>query len=847
VVGNVVDIRRLRYIIRTLIPGTAFLVTGLCFVHAASSTQAIQGEVLDEKNLPIPAALCTLTGRLLPTEGLTSATDHKGQFQFQGLQPSEYVLICAAPGHEPLKSTLKVADTPPPFIQLVLPPEVVIHQSVEVNGEAGPLSLEQAGLSGQLSALELISLPLVEQKFKAALPLIPGVVRTPDGKINIKGLPENQGLLLVNSAETADPVTGSFSIDVPMIAIDSMQVYKDAYNAQYGGFTGGLATIHTRPPSDRWQFEVQDVTPNPRIKSGTLVGIADFNPSLFVTGPLLRNRLHFSEAFAYDLDKQPVRGVPWPHNEIKVQDFHSFTALQYVFSPRHMVTVTANVFPLRRQFANINSLVPQTASSDYRQTGFSLSVTDQYMTLGGGIFTTLFQSSKFDSNGRGQGPLDMLVTPNGWGGNFFNTYQRDSEQEEILETYKLPKHKWLGDHEFTFGGSILRRSYAGSSNSRPVLVLRPDGTVTEKIDFLGPGSLSARDIEGVLFATDHWVPSASLSVDLGLRYSGHTLGNQANIAPRLGVAYSPGHRGKTVLRGGLGLFYDHSPLLGGNFPMNPKRVVSFFDEKGNLLGPPVVYQNAYGHLNAQGALTASFNHPGTVPYNWTWSLEANRELHPRVMLRLNYLSSRSYGQFILNPVEDLAAGPALLLANQGNARYHEFETTLHFRLTEVDQWNVSYVNSRARGDLNSLSQIYVPFEQPVIRPNAYANLPSDTPHRLVSWGQFKTHVWGIIASPVIDYHSGLPYAIIDVRQNYVGKPNTRRFPHFFSLDQKLSKEFRLPFPWLKHHVMRGALTIINLTNHINPRDVFNNVSSPYFGQFAGKQHRSLDTSLAILY
>jgi len=117
----------------------------------------------------------------------------------------------------------------------------------------------------------------------------------------------------------------------------------------------------------------------------------------------------------------------------------------------------------------------------------------------------------------------------------------------------------------------------------------------------------------------------------------------------------------------------------------------------------------------------------------------------------------------------------------------------------------------------------------------------------VSWGRFKTHVWGITANPVIDYHSGLPYALVDVRQDYVGQPNTRRFPRFFSLDLKLSKEFRLPLPWLKNHLMRGALTIFNVTDHTNPRDVFNNISSPFFGHFAGNQHRFLDTSLDVIY
>ena len=198
----------------------------LCFARALPSTQTIRGEVTDEKNTPIPAALCTLTSRLLPTEGLTSSTDHKGQFEFQGLQPAEYSLVCAAAGHEPLKRVLEITDAPPAEVQMVLPPEVVLHQSVEVRETATTLSTEQSAPSAKLGAAQFENLPLVEQKFRAALPYLPGVIRTPDGKINIGGIPDSQGQLLVNSAKTSDPVTGSQAIDIPVVAIDSLQVYK---------------------------------------------------------------------------------------------------------------------------------------------------------------------------------------------------------------------------------------------------------------------------------------------------------------------------------------------------------------------------------------------------------------------------------------------------------------------------------------------------------------------------------------------------------------------------------------------------------------------------------------------
>jgi hypothetical protein len=141
----------------------------------------------------------------------------------------------------------------------------------------------------------------------------------------------------------------------------------------------------------------------------------------------------------------------------------------------------------------------------------------------------------------------------------------------------------------------------------------------------------------------------------------------------------------------------------------------------------------------------------------------------------------------------------------------------------------------------------VPFEEPVIRPNFFASLPSNVPDRFVTWGRFNIP-WKIVASPVLDLHSGFPYSNLDERQHYVGYPDSLLFPTFVSLDLEMYKEFRIRFiPWVRNHTLRGILRIYNVTNHQNPRDVYNNITSPYFGHFAGFQHRFPDTALNFLY
>ncbi len=81
-----------------------------------------------------------------------------------------------------------------------------------------------------------------------------------------------------------------------------------------------------------------------------------------------------------------------------------------------------HLFPTRQQFADIDSLIPQSASSDYGQRGFSVGINDRRVFASGGLLNSSSRATQFASYGHGQGIADMLITPDGWGGNFFNRY-----------------------------------------------------------------------------------------------------------------------------------------------------------------------------------------------------------------------------------------------------------------------------------------------------------------------------------------------------------------------------------------------------------------------------------------
>src|SRR5260370_28849689 len=230
-----------------------------------------------------------------------------------------------------------------------------------------------------------------------------------------------------------------------------------------------------------------------RGKNDNLVGLENWTPRFEFGGTLIKNKLNFSEEVTYEIRKQPVRGLSFPVNEIKTRSFTSLTNVQVILSPRHVLNFNVNVFPMELDFANINALIAQSASTSYGRSGVSAGFSDSYQFNSGAVLNTLVRYTRFDSNARGQGPTDMEISPEGWGGNYFNSCNRSANQLEALPAYQLSPKSWHGGHEVRFGADILYRNYDGTNISHPIELLAQDGSVAERIDFQCAGLLSATD------------------------------------------------------------------------------------------------------------------------------------------------------------------------------------------------------------------------------------------------------------------------------------------------------------------------------------------------------------------
>jgi hypothetical protein len=221
---------------------------------------------------------------------------------------------------------------------------------------------------------------------------------------------------------------------------------------------------------------------------------------------------------------------------------------------------------------------------------------------------------------------------------------------------------------------------------------------------------------------------------------------------------------------------------------------------------------------------------------------------------MGYYETHTDDLFLVNPilpaVGTITPNGLLALENTGTAHYRQAQATARYSPSEKGEINVSYSWSRARGDLNTLSDTFIPFQIPVIRSNVYGVQPSDIPNRLLVWGFVHLPFWSLVFSPVADLHSGFPYSEYDTFQDYVGVPNSFRFPTYFSLDVKLYRDFPIHIPFKerpkgKVRKIRVGVYSLDVTNRQNPHDVFSTVGAPLFGQFDGFQRRFTGLALSL--
>jgi hypothetical protein len=798
--------------------------------------------VLDSSQASVPAA--KVEAKLGNAAGVTRSTDETGHALFPALAPGRYTIVVTREGFAPASATeVQVNAGATATVAVTLAPAAAARQSVEVRESA--TAVEQTSVaSTSVAGEETKALPTRPATVSDALPLIPGVARSPTGGLQLSGSGENRGALVVNSADVTDPATGQFGLTVPIDSVQNLNFYQTSFLAEYGRFTAGLVSVETRRGSDKWKWELNDPLPEFNIRSWHLRGLRTATPRVNFEGPLIEGKLYFSEGFEYEVRKTPVFTLPFPFNQKKQEGLNSFSQLDWVVSDKHLLTLTLHYAPQHLNFVNLNYFNPEPTTPDARTHNYTATISDK-LTIGGGLWENTLSATKFDATVWSQGAQPLLIEPQGDSGNYFASQGRDAERYSWLSAYTFAPRSLWGTHTFKLGAYLAGAYDDGSVNEQPIEIRGATGLLLERIAFTGGLPFTNADTEFNLYAQDHWIVNPHLAFDIGLRSESQEISDSLRLAPRAGVSWSPFTHWGTVVRAGVGVFYDHVPLGVYSFDHYPDRVVSFFDPSGNLIGSPITYINALGEVINRSKFIYSEEQPGNFsPASTTGTLQIEQPVTRYVRLRAGYMQIVSSGLVILDSTlpDPTTHTARTLLSGSGTSRYRQVEITARVRAGENRQLMFSYVRSRATGDLNDFEGYIGSFPNAIIHPNQVATAPTDLPNRFLAWGSLHLPR-GFGLAPVMEYRDGFPYAVVNSLQRYVGIPNTTRYPNFLSLDARVWKDIRIN----PKYSVRFAVSGFNLTNHFNPEAVHFNTADPLYGQFFGDRHRHFTLDFDFLF
>ncbi|MGB8060264.1 MAG: TonB-dependent receptor plug domain-containing protein [Candidatus Sulfotelmatobacter sp.] len=791
--------------------------------------------VIDDKSEAVPQAQIQIhaQGQLLAT----ALTDAAGRATATLQGHASLQLTVSKQGYLATSTVLEIkASTRRTEVEVVLSKAELSQQSVEVHGTPSNPVAEESSSQATIAPEQAQDTPGRPATLADTLPLVPGVVRTSDGSVRIAGYGENHSALLVNSVDVTDPATGMFGLTVPIDSVQNVSVSEMPYLAQYGKFTAGVVTAETRQGEQKWHYALNDPLPDFRIRSAHLEGLKDASPRLDLSGPLIDRKLYFLEDDEYAISKSEVYTLPFPLNQTTSTAINSFTQLTEILSPNQTLSVSFHLAPHLLTYSGLDYFNPQPVTPDinvHESTGTVI----HRLAIGEGLLQNTVAITRVSTGIDPQGNSEMILTPIGNQGNYFGRESRLATRVQWIENWRPRNLHFLGEHSLQIGSVVAHAEDAGDFIARPVLIENSTGQPASRIDFSGAGSFSVSDLEPSLYVQDHWLLRPNLALDLGTRWESQTITHTVRIAPRAGFAWTPDRSQTTVIRGGLGIFYDNVPLNTYAFSSYPQQTVTLYNSSGGVAGSPIQYIN----LTEQAAeskfpfIDSAQKSGNFAPYTVGWNVELDRSFSPFMTLRVKYLQGQAHDMLTIQP-EVVQNQPALVLSSTGFAQTRQLEFIARFGGQQKRQIFFSYVRQYARGTVNDANTYLGNLPFPIMNPNLVASLPSEIPNRFLLWGMYSLPR-KFRVMPKIEDRSGFPYQPTNVLQQYITSiPGAQpRFPRYFSFDLRASKDIQVT----PKHAIRLSATVMNLTNHFNALEIHSNVADPQYGRFFGNINRKV--------
>ena len=570
-------------------------------------TATIHGQAVDQSHAPLAGVSVVATNTQTGFER-RAETDASGGFSLAGLPVAGQYDIRATKAGFAEAHLADVTLSGGANADLHLQLNVAGGQTqVTVTGLVDGVRTDTPQLGQHLDGAQMESTPLLNRKI-TYLPMLNAANRP---AINQGDVFMNQNLFTTNGAgrrQTWFEVDGGTDNDswgrqtlfsnIPLAAVEEMDILTNSFTAEYGGSTGSAVNIITRSGGREYHGEGL-YAGRPSGTEAALAGFTSANAtsgndltndtlnqgSLALSGPL-GGHTEFFAAGEYSMENRasPVISPVAPGNFIgHYRDWLGFLRLDHQFNDRHNLffrsdvdgfydtnpngTVGGNSLPsvdrifkrrtYSEQLGETAVLGPTLLNNLRLQFQIASPITQFAPAIYGTQYQVPISSGGTFTSGTSQSAL--LIN-------------RQYQVSDVLATVR-------GHHQIKFGADAIVAHNGGNSKEfgGPIYLgqfiyktCTQAPTVCEGAGYLGNianvatytqsygnASYTVNDALWSLFVQDDYQVRPDLTINLGLRYEQQTFtDSRHDFGPRVGFSYNWRGDGRTVLRGGFGVYYS---------------------------------------------------------------------------------------------------------------------------------------------------------------------------------------------------------------------------------------------------------------------------------------------------
>jgi hypothetical protein len=815
-------------------------------------SRAVTGVVLDPSGAVIPGAEAVL----IADNGRAVAqvrTDNGGAFHFDHVPAGNYSINFQANGFQATRLTVNVGNQPSVPIRAVMPIAVQGETVTVVTGGSAPQVSTETSENQNANTIDrnaLDRVPVFDQDY----------VTTMSRFLDDNATGTNGVTLVVNGIEANGPgVTAS--------AVQEVKINQNPYSARF-----------SRPGRARLEILTKGGTPQ---FHGSLNFL--FRDSFFdarnafatvkpperrqyyegsITGPLGHSKhTTFLLALDGDLDDQQAvvvaEGLSGPINE-------------NVPSPTH------HFFGSGRVFHDL-------ANGDQFWTGYSYERrTTENMGVGGTVLPSAGTNTEFQEheinvsyhhliNPHWVNQLQFLV-----GHYDIPVYSLNADPQVIVSgaftgggaqadsrrtEYHFDGTDFFsyanGQHQVTFGidvPDISRRGFDDFTNRQGTYTFASLADYSRGLPstyLVQTGQGHAVFLEKIFagFVEDNIRLRPNFSVYLGMRYyfQNYFHDDPNNFAPRLGFAWAPHSKGKTVIRGGAGFFYDRT----GPSPIADLIHFNGVNLKRYILDNPP-YPVTPPNLAGVPTSVVILDPRARIPYTIQYSLGVERQVTAKSTLSATYVGSRGIDLFRsidanapLPPAymgrPDPTLGQVREMQSEGYLKGNALEVTFRGKPSKYFTGQAQYILAKAYNNTSGIT--YFPGNSH--DPNAdWARSDNDRRNKfdLLGSTQFKQY---FTLGVGLSLYSGKPVNVTTgsdtngdgiVNDRPAGLPrNTLHGPSYIDLDFDLGHDFFLSKAHKEARVLTVGINCFNVLNHTNDVTYIGTITSPFFGQAVAAQ------------